>query len=167
MPFSLRIERAIDDPNVQSLFYGPLALPALNDSREWQTFSFYKNLKLDGDLGAAVSPLGEPNFFTTQDHTLRPLYIGVDEAHHIYFKRVEPTVVFGSVDSGVSNEPVDEEGLSFLDRVWEAAPFSHHGRFVRRVRDVSEDWVARGRFTPQDRRAVITAAVRAEDSLRP
>jgi hypothetical protein len=167
MPFSLRIERAIDDPMVQSLFYGPLVLPALNNSRTWRTFSFYKHLKLDGDLGAAVRPLGEANFFGTHDHTLRPLYIGINDAHHIYFKRVEPTVVFGSVDSRVSNEKVDDEGLSFLDRVWEAAPFADHGRFLRHVREVSGEWQARGRFTRQERQAVITAAARAEDSLRP
>jgi uncharacterized protein len=167
MPFSLRVERAIDDPAVQSLFTGPLVLPALNSSRTWRTFSFYRHLKLDGDLGAAVSPLGEPNFFSTHDHTLRPLYIGINEAHHVYFRRVEPRVVFGSVDSGVSNEPVDEEGLSFLDRVWEAAPFANHGDFVTRVQVVSGEWQAQGRFTENERRAVIAAAERAEDDLRP
>jgi uncharacterized protein len=167
MPFSLRIERAPDDPTVQSLFYGPLVLPALNSSRTWRTFSFYQHLKLDGDLAAAVNPLGEPNFFSTHDHTLRPLYIGINDAQHVYFKRVEPAVVFGAVDAGVSNEPVDADGLSFLDRVWEAAPFANHARFVRRVRDVSGEWQAQGRFTWQDRRAVIAAAVRAEDSMRP
>lgn len=164
MPFSLRVERAIDDPTVQSLFHGPLVLPALNNSRTWRTFSFYKHLKLNGDLGAAVTPLGQPNFFSTHDHTLRPLYIGVNEAHHIYFKRVEPTVVFGTVDSGVSNEPVDADGRTFLDRVWEGAPFANHARFVRQVRDVAGEWQ---HFTREDRRAVITAAVRAEDSMRP
>ncbi|MEO6090573.1 MAG: beta-L-arabinofuranosidase domain-containing protein [Umezawaea sp.] len=167
MPFSLRVERAIDDPMVQSLFYGPLVLPALDSSRAWLPFSFYRHLKLDGDLGAAISPLEQPNFFATNDHTLRPLYIGTDEAHHIYFKRVEPTVVFGEIDAGVSNETVDDEGLSFLDRVWEAAPFTNHDRFVRRVRDVSGKWQASGRFTRQDRQAVINAAVRAENGLRP
>lgn len=167
MPFSLRIERALDDPAVQSLCYGPLVLPALNNSRTWRTFSFYKHLKLDGDLGAAVRPLGQPNFFSTHDHTLRPLYIGINDAHHIYFKRVEPTVVFGSVDSGVSNETVDDEGFSFLDRVWQAAPFTNHGRFVHQVRKVSGEWQARGRFTRHDRQAVIIAAERAEDDLRP
>jgi DUF1680 family protein len=165
MPFSLRVERAPDDPTVQSLFYGPLVLPALNDSRTWQTFSFYQHLKLDGDLGAAVTPQAQPNFFTTHDHTLRPLYIGIDDAQHVYFKRAEPTVVFGTVDSGVSNETVDDDGLSFL--VWEAAPFPNHGRLVRRVRDVSAWWQEAGRFTRDQRQAVIAAAVRAEDSLRP
>ncbi|TDV56570.1 beta-L-arabinofuranosidase domain-containing protein [Actinophytocola oryzae] len=167
MPFGLRIERAVDDPAVQSLFYGPLVLPALNDSRTWRTFSFYRHLKLDGDLAAAVSPLGQPNFFSTHGHTLRPLYVGVDDAHHIYFRRLEPTVVFGTADAGVSNETTDEDGFSFLDRVWEAAPFAGHDRFVRRVREVSGEWQARGRFTRRDRHAVIAAAVEAEDSLRP
>lgn len=167
MPFGLRVERALDDPTVQSLFHGPLVLPALDNSRSWRTFSFYRHLKLDGDLRAAVSPLGQPNFFATHGHTLRPLYIGVDDAHHLYFKRAEPAVVFGSVDSGVPNGTVDDEGFSFLDRVWEAAPFAQHSRFVRRVRDVSAQWQARGRFTPHDRKAVIDAAVRAEEELRP
>jgi DUF1680 family protein len=166
MPFSLRIERALDDPQVQSLCHGPLVLPALNSSRTWRTFSFYRHLKLDGDLGTAVTPLGQPNFFTTHDHTLRPLYIGVNEAHHIYFKRVEPTVVFGSVDSGVENETVDDDGFSFLDRVWEAAPFETHARFLRRVREVSGEWQAAGRLTPDERQTIITAAAQAEDSLR-
>jgi hypothetical protein len=152
---------------VQSLFYGPLVLPALNESRTWRTFSFYQHLKLDGDLGAAVTPQAQPNFFTTHDHTLRPLYIGIDDAQHVYFKRAEPTVVFGTVDSGVSNETVDDDGLSFLDRVWEAAPFPNHGRLVRRVRDVSAWWQEAGRFTRDQRQAVIAAAGRAEDSLRP
>jgi len=155
----------LDDLSVQSLFYGPLVLPALNSSRAWRSFSFYPYLKLDGDLAAVVRSLGEPNFFSTHDHTLRPLYVGINDAQHIYFKRSEPMVVFGGVDSGVSNESVDDDGFSFLDRVWEAAPFVNHGRFVRRVRDVAREW--QGRFTWQDRRAVIAAAVRAEDSLRP
>jgi uncharacterized protein len=142
-------------------------LPALNSSRTWRTFSFYRHLKLDGDLGAVVSPLDEPNFFSTHDHTLRPLYIGVNDAHHVYFRRSEPVVVFGSVDSGVSNESVDEDGLSFLDRVWQAAPFATHGAFVSRVREVSGEWQAQGRFTRQERRAVITAAEQAEGSMRP
>ncbi|CAM3697045.1 beta-L-arabinofuranosidase domain-containing protein [Kibdelosporangium persicum] len=167
MPFTLRIERALDDPSAQSLCYGPLVLPALNNSRTWRTFSFYQHLKLDGDLGAAVKPLGQPNFFGTHGHTLRPLYIGVNDAHHICFKRAEPTVVFGAVESGVSNETVDDKGFSFLDRVWQAAPFADHGRFVQRVLNVSAEWQARGRFTRHDRREVINAAVRAEDSMRP
>jgi DUF1680 family protein len=167
MPFSLRVERALDDPTVQSLFHGPLVLPALNSSRTWRTFSFYKHLKLNGDLGAAVTPLDQPNFFSTHDHTLRPLYIGINEAHHIYFKRVEPTVAFGTIDSGVSNEPVDAGGRSFLDRVWAAAPFANHSRFVHQVRTISGEWQELGHFTPADRRAVITAAIQAEDSMRP
>jgi hypothetical protein len=167
LPFSLRIERALDDPSVQSLCYGPLVLPALHGSRTWRTFSFYRHLKLDGDLGAVVRPLAQPNFFSTHGHTLRPLYIGIDDAHHVYFRRSEPAVVFGSADSGVSNEKVDEEGLSFLDRVWQAAPFSSHSRFVRHVRTVAGQWRAHGRFTAADRQAVIAAAERAEDSLRP
>lgn len=167
LPFTLRTERAIDDPAVQSVFHGPLVLPALDASRAWQTFSFYPRLKLDGDLAAAVSPLAEPNVFTTNDHTLRPLYIGVNDAHHIYFKRSEPKVVFGGIDSGVSNEALDDDGLSFLDRVWSDAPFTSHDRFVSRVRHVADDWQRSGRFTGQDRRAVIETAIRAEDGMRP
>jgi DUF1680 family protein len=167
MPFGLRVERAVDDPTVQSLFHGPLVLPALNESRTWRSFSFYPRLTLDGDLSAAVTPQADPNLFTTNDHTLRPLYIGINDAHHIYFKRAEPMVIFGGLDSGVSNEPVDDDGLSFLDRVWQAAPFANHDRFVRRVRDVAEEWQRHGRFTYQDRRAVINTAERAEHAMRP
>ncbi len=166
MPFSLRVERALDDPSVESIFHGPVALPALDPSREWQEFSFYPHLKLDGDLAAIVGALDEPNFFTTHRHTLRPLYIGVNEAHHMYYKRVEPTVAFGSIDSGVSNEARDDDGRTFLDRVWEAAPFADHGSFVRQVEQVSADWQNIGLFNRQQRQDVLTAAARARDDLR-
>lgn len=167
MPFSLRVERAIDDPVVQSLHNGPVALPALNNQRTWRTFSFYAQLKLDGDLASAVTPLGEPNLFTTNGYTLRPLYVAINEPHHVYFKRSEPKVVFGAIDTGVSNEARDDDGDSFLDKVWAAAPFAEHGDFVRRVEEVSGEWQASGRFSRRDRQLVLSAASRARDELRP
>lgn len=166
MPFGLRTERALDDPQVESIFNGPVVLPALNTQRTWRTFSFYSQLKLDGDLAAAVAPLEEPNFFSTHGHTLRPLYIGINEAHHVYYKRIEPKIVFGSIDSGVSNEARDDDGDSFLDKVWAAAPFQGHGEFVARVEAVASDWQAAGRFTRRERQNVIVAASKAQSELR-
>lgn len=166
MPFDLRTERALDDPEVESLFHGPLVLPALNRSRDWRQFTFYPSLKLDGDLAAAVEALDEPNFFATHEHTLRPLYVGINDAHHVYYKRVEPKVVFGSIDSGVSNEARDDDGDSFLDKVWAAAPFQGHGAFVARVEQVASEWQAAGRFTRRERQNVLLAAAQAQKDLR-
>ncbi|MBB5790263.1 hypothetical protein [Jiangella mangrovi] len=45
--------------------------------------------------------------------------------------------------------------------------FSDHGAFVRQVEQVSADWMRAGRLTRQDRQAVLVAAARARDELRP
>jgi DUF1680 family protein len=174
MPFSLRVERAIDEPSVQSLFYGPVLLPVLGDpigeppERRFIEFSFYKHLKRDGDLSRVVIPAGTVNHFTTHGRTLRPLYIGDTRNQHLYFRRVEPDVVFGSIGTGVANDAIrDEEGLTFLDRLWEGAPFATHGEFVRRAEEVTGDWLRADRHTSRQRRAILTAAASAEQELRP
>jgi hypothetical protein len=110
--------------------------------------------------------------FTTHGYTLAPYYVsdpvpGEFNAHHPYVKRVEPEVVFGSVRTGVPNDGIrDEDGETFLDRVWEAAPFANHGQFVRRVEEVSGQWLAAGRHTREQRQAILAGAARAERDLR-
>jgi DUF1680 family protein len=174
MPFSLRVERALDDPAVQSLFYGPVLLTVLGGpigdppDRRFVEFSWYGQLKRDGDLARAVTPAGPVNQFTSQGRTLRPLYVADTQAQHLYFRRAEPEVVFGSIGTGVPNDPIpDEAGLTFLDRVWEAAPFATHGHFVARVEEVAAQWRQAGRHTSGQRQAILAAAAGAEEELRP
>ena len=116
MPFSLRIERALDHPATQSMLWGPIVLQTAgkpSNGRFWQ-LSLYRHLKLDGDYRrAAVTPAGEteagdPLFTTFSASTnsslqVRPYYIGDGQPVSSYFLRLEPTVVFGGLDTGVPN----------------------------------------------------------------
>ena len=62
MPFSFRTERALDNPAVQSIFYGPTLLAVQHDrvGTDLDTalipLSFYRHVKLDGDLAPAMTP---------------------------------------------------------------------------------------------------------------
>ncbi|NJD08991.1 MAG: glycosyl hydrolase [Gemmatimonadetes bacterium] len=177
MPMSFRVTRTIDDPNVQSLFYGPTLLalqapPAGTDLASGLIgLSLFRSLKLDGDLGAALAPVpGKPLHFTLAGHTLAPFHVadpqpGETQPYHMYFRREEPTVAFGSVDAGVKNA-AGEFGLTFLDDVWAAAPFASHGRFVARVQRVADEWARAGRLSAAEAATVVAAAKRAEADLR-
>jgi hypothetical protein len=60
-----------------------------------------------------------------------------------------------------------DEGLTFLDALWDAAPFATHGAFVRRAEEVADAWAAAGLFTDAERVTVIEHASRSERELRP
>jgi DUF1680 family protein len=176
MPMSFRVERTIDDPSVQSLFFGPTLLalqapPAGNDlATGLIKLSLYRHLKLNGEPVGALTPAGKPLHFTMQDHTLAPFHVadpqpGEAQPYHMYFRREEPQVVFGEVDSGVKNG-VREGGVSLLDDIWAEAPFANHRAFVATVQRVSQEWQGGGRLTAADAAAVVQAARRAEADLK-
>ncbi|GHH11221.1 glycoside hydrolase family 127 protein [Streptomyces lanatus] len=156
-PYRLRIERALDDPAVQSVFYGPVLLVARSPEPQFRAFSFYKDFTLRGDLADAVRPEGRPMHFTTHGLTLAPFHIADDTRYHAYFKRSEPVVVFGTADSGVPNR-ARGDGLTFLDVLWEQAPFATSGRFLQAVRTLADRWLADGLFTRTERDRVVVAA---------
>jgi DUF1680 family protein len=81
-PYRLHVERALDDPGLQALCYGPLALVAKSASTEY--------LRLPADLAAAVQPGDRPLTFTTGDITFEPFHLGDTAAYHAYV-RSEPT----------------------------------------------------------------------------
>jgi hypothetical protein len=198
MPFSFRTERAIDDATVQSIFYGPILLAAQSGpvGEDLQTglldFSFYREVKLDGDLAPAMTPLDEPLHFAAQGHMLAPFYVadpaGAEPAtseagrggrrgrggrggrgpatqpYHLYVRRNEPAIVFGSIDAGVAN-PSRDDGLTFLDAVWDQAPFASHGDFVAAVESVATEWQGSGLLTAGERETILDAARRAEAEL--
>ncbi|MGP4112747.1 glycoside hydrolase family 127 protein [Streptomyces sp. 4N509B] len=189
MPFRLRVERAIDRPEVQSVFFGPLMMPILGEPAggAFEELTLYRHLRLDGDYSrAAFTPgTGGGQTFTTADgRVLRPHHVGDAEPHSPYFLRIEPEIVFGSLATGVPNRKRDDglprydvpvegvaspgdEGLTLLDAVWDAAPFADHDAFVRRVRRVAEEWRAAGLLTAAERETVLAYASRAQDELRP
>src|SRR5215471_5050088 len=191
MPFSIRIERAIDRPDTQSIFWGPVLMPILGNpgGGAFRELTLYRFLKLDGDYSraaitpAGTSPAGAPRFIA-QGLALRPWYVGDTQSQSAYFRRVEPEIVFGSIDSGVPNVKRDDglpnynvpvtgitspghDGLTFLDVVWDQAPFANHGQFVSTVTHAAADFAARGLFTSVQEDAVVSAAARARAQLAP
>jgi DUF1680 family protein len=186
MPFSIRIERAPDRPDTQSTFYGPVLLPILGNpgGGSYRELTLYPQLKRDGDYERAAIVAAGGNTFTTQGLTLRPHYIGDNQPHSPYFRRVEPQIVFGSIDSGVPNRKRDDnlptydvpvtgipspgdDGLTFLDIVWDQAPFATHDAFMSAVARAADDFVSAGLFSAAEKDLVVAAAGRAQQELEP
>jgi uncharacterized protein len=181
MPFSFRTERALDEPSVQSIYYGPNLLVVEREpvgeglEAGLLDVSFYRHVKLDGDLAPAMAPGDRPLHFRTHGLSLAPIHVAdpvaagaspeATQPYHVYVRRLEPAIVFGSVDSGVPNRP-GTEGLTFLDRVWDQAPFPDHARFVATVEQVAANTVAAGALTAAEAAGVVEAARRAEADLR-
>ncbi|MCJ7628285.1 MAG: hypothetical protein MUO50_07835, partial [Longimicrobiales bacterium] len=87
------------------------------------------------------------------------------QPYHLYVRRSEPAIVFGSVEAGVDN-PVGSDGLTFLDAVWNRAPFENHDQFVSAVDQLASEWEGSGAFSGGETAAIIEAARRAEADLR-
>jgi DUF1680 family protein len=176
MPLSFRAEHTIDDPSVQSIFYGPTLLaaqaPAVGNTLESGLInvSLYRHVKLTGDFGGGMTPLPDkPLHFRANGQTWAPFFVsdpqpGESQPYHVYVRRHEPAVVFGSVDSGVANAKRDD-GMTFLDVVWAGAPFANHGRFLAAVERTAAEWRTAGRVTVTEQRAIVQAARRAERDL--
>ncbi|MBM0224545.1 MULTISPECIES: beta-L-arabinofuranosidase domain-containing protein [Micromonospora] len=191
MPFSIRIERALDRPDTQAIFWGPVVLQILGNpgGGSYRELSLYRYLKRDGNYAraaitqAGTTAAGDP-LFTTHGFTLRPYYISDSQAVSSYFRRVEPTIVFGSIDTGVPNRKRNDglpnydvpvtgitspgnDGPTFLDLVWDQAPFASHGQFVSAVARTAEAFVAAGVFTDAEKDVVVSNAARASKELAP
>jgi hypothetical protein len=185
-PFGIRIERAIDRPDTQTVMYGPLAYPVVGSvpAGQYQQLTLYKYLKRDGDYGRAAITKGTGVNLTAGGLTLRPQYVGDTQAQSMYFRRVEPEIVFGSIGTGVPNRKRDDDlpnydvpvtgitspgddGLTFLDIVWDRAPFKNHGEFVSTVTATADAFVDAGLLTHAQRATVVAAAASAEEELRP
>jgi uncharacterized protein len=159
LPFRTRTERTLDRADVQAVRHGPVLLGAISSATTLRNFSLYANAKLDGSL--VLPSAGATNQFTSNGLRLRPLYLGDDQRHHLYVRRNEPTVVFGTRNSGVPNRQ------GFLDEVWSRAPFANHAAFVARVQEVCTTWIGRGQLSQAEQTAVLNAARAAEPDLRP
>ncbi|RYO98431.1 hypothetical protein DL764_007091 [Monosporascus ibericus] len=195
MPFNIRIERALDRPDTQAIMWGPVLLQILGNpsggSGSYWELSLYRYLKRDGDyLRAAIrqagtTPAGDPVFTGTYGNlTMRPYYISDTQAVSSYFRRVEPAVVFGTIDTGVPNRKRNDglpsydvpvagipspgtDGPTFLDLVWDQAPFATHAMFVEVVTSTAEAFVAAGVYTTEERDMIVAKAGEAEQELAP
>ncbi|MFI7026333.1 beta-L-arabinofuranosidase domain-containing protein [Micromonospora sp. NPDC049900] len=191
MPFSLRVERAIDRPDTQAVFWGPVLMQILGNpgGGAFRELSLYRHLKRDGDYSrAAITPSSSTaagdQLFATHGFTLRPYYIADTQAVSSYFRRVEPTVVFGAIDTGVPNHKRNDglpaydvpvtgvsspgtDGPTFLDLLWDEAPFAGHGQFVTAVTRLADAFVEADVFTAAQRDRIVADADRARTELDP
>jgi DUF1680 family protein len=180
MPFTFRTERTPDNPAVQAIFYGPTLLAVQHDvvGKDLESglidLSFYRHVTLDGDLAAAMTPAGAPLHFTTGAFTLAPFFVAdpapaaapggpppPTKPYHVYFRRQEPAIVFGSIDTGVPNRKRADQ-LTFLDVLWDGAPFESHAEFTRAVTTAAAEWEKAGRLNPKERATIVAAAGRAD-----
>ncbi|KAH8894510.1 DUF1680-domain-containing protein [Thozetella sp. PMI_491] len=193
MPFSIRVERALDRPDTQSILWGPVVLQTVgtpsNGSGSYWALSLYRYLKLDGDYSRAAithtgtTASGDPLFTTADGNlTVRPYYVSDTQAVSSYFRRVEPTVVFGRIDTGVANLKRNDglpnydvpvtgitspgtDGPTFLDLVWDQSPFASHTAFVEAVSSTANAFVATGVYTASERDVIVTKAGEAEQEM--
>jgi glycosyl hydrolase family 127 (putative beta-L-arabinofuranosidase) len=113
-----------------------------------------------------------------------PAWVRNSQPHSPYVRRVEPEIVFGSIRSGVPNVKRNDglpnydvpvagiqspgtDGLTFLDVVWDEAPFATHGAFGSTVARTAEAFVAAGLLTAEQKDRVVSSAGRAQQELRP
>jgi hypothetical protein len=165
MPFRTRVEKALDDPSLQTLFHGPVNLVARDATTEYLKVGLYRDAGLSGDLSHSLTPVpGKPLHFTLDGTEWAPFLEGTEDPTHAYFRRSEPKVAFGGRDSGVAN-PAKADGTTLLDEVWAGAPFRNKGALVARVRSVVDAWVSAGLLSQADGDKVVSTAGTA--SYRP
>ncbi|WP_329544815.1 glycoside hydrolase family 127 protein [Streptomyces sp. NBC_01356] len=161
VPFRLRVEKALDDPSLQTLFYGPVNLVARNAGTSFLPFGLYRNAALSGDLLPTLTPVtGKPLHYTLDGTEFAPFSEGTEDPTHAYFRRTEPRLVFGNTDSGVTN-PTGANGTTLLDEIWAGAPFSGKSALVSRVQSVVNSWVSAGLLSAADGQRVVSTAQNA------
>ncbi|MER7787194.1 beta-L-arabinofuranosidase domain-containing protein [Streptomyces sp. NPDC097640] len=158
IPFRLRVEKALDDPATQTLFYGPVNLVARDPGRDQLRLGLYRNAALSGDLLPSLTPVPDkPLHYTLGGVGLAPFHEGTEDPTHAYFRRAEPAVVFGGTDSGVAN-PVKADDTTLLDEIWAAAPFPTKAALVRQVAATVDAWVRAGLLGRAEGEAVVRTA---------
>ncbi|MFD3928181.1 beta-L-arabinofuranosidase domain-containing protein [Streptomyces sp. NPDC058614] len=161
VPFRLRVEKALDDPSLQTLFHGPVNLVARNAGTSYLPFGLYRNAALSGDLLPTLTPVtGKPLHHTLDGTEFAPFSEGTEDPTHAYFRRTEPRVAFGNTDSGVAN-PARANGTTLLDEIWAGAPFSGKSALVARVQSVVNAWVSAGLLSAADGQRVVSTAQNA------
>lgn len=161
VPFRLRVEEALDDPSLQTLFYGPVNLVGRDPRTEHLRVGLHRNAALSGDLLPTLTPVaGKPLHFTLDGVVFAPFHEGTEDPTHAYVRRWEPEVVFGNTGSGVAN-PARPDGTTLLDEIWAGAPFAGRSALVARVRSTVGAWVSAGLLARADGQQVIATAQRA------
>ncbi|MFM9592543.1 beta-L-arabinofuranosidase domain-containing protein [Streptomyces scabiei] len=158
IPFRLRTEKALDDPSLQTLFYGPVNLVGRNSATSYLPVGLYRNAGLSGDLLPSLTAVsGKPLHYTLDGTEFAPFHEGSEDPTHAYVRRAEPKVVLGGTDSGVAN-PTKSDGTSLLDEIWAGAPFADKDALVARVQSTVTSWVSAGLLSQADGQRVVTTA---------
>nr|WP_203731162.1 beta-L-arabinofuranosidase domain-containing protein [Streptomyces sp. SID12501] len=158
VPFRLRVEKALDDPSLQALFHGPVNLVARSSSTSYLSVGLYRNAALSGDLLPSLTPVsGKPLHYTLNGTEFAPFSEGTEDPTHAYVRRAEPTVVFGTVSSGIAN-PAKTDGTTLLDEIWAGAPFANKAALVARVQSTTTAWVTAGLLTQASANTVVSTA---------
>lgn len=158
IPLAVRVESAVDRPDIQALMYGPVVLTATSSSTSYLKVSLADRLDLGGNVSRGISKT-PANVFAIGSLSYEPAYNGRDVAYHMYFQRNEPTVTFAGQNSGVANPK--RSGKTLLDEVWARAPFADRSAFLDAVGEVSSEYVAAGLLTSRNRQKILLAAGRA------
>jgi hypothetical protein len=146
-PFQMRVEKTLDDPTLQALFYGPINLVARDSRTTYLPLGLYRNAALSGDLLPTFTPVaGKPLHYTLDGIEFAPFFEGTEDPTHVYFRRAEPKIVFGTLDSGVAN-PTITGGTTFLDVLWAAAPYPTRSAFLQAVNATVASWVKAERLS--------------------
>lgn len=161
IPFRLRVEEALDDRSLQTLFLGPVNLVGRNSATTHLRLGLYRNAALSGDLLPSLTPVsGKPLHFTLDGTEFAPFFESTEDPTHAYFRRSEPRVILGDSDSGVAN-PARSDGTTLLDEIWAGAPFTGKGALVARVRSTVSAWVSAGLLGQADGQTVVRTAQQA------
>ncbi|WP_128379311.1 beta-L-arabinofuranosidase domain-containing protein [Streptomyces cavernae] len=161
IPFRLRVEKALDDPSLQTLFYGPVNLVGRNSATSHLQLGLYRNAALSGDLLPTLTPVtGKPLHYTLDGTEFAPFHEGTEDPTHAYIRRSEPKVFFGGTDSGVTN-PAKSDGTTLLDEIWAGAPFADKSALVARVQSTVNSWVSAGLLSQADGTKVVSTAQNA------
>jgi DUF1680 family protein len=78
-PYRLHVESTIDDPTLQALVYGPIALVAKSASTA--------PVEIAGDPATVAVPGDRPLTFTAGGVTFEPFFLGDTAPYHAYFRR--------------------------------------------------------------------------------
>jgi hypothetical protein len=158
IPFRLRTEKALDDPSLQTLFYGPVNLVGRNSATSYLPVGLYRNAGLSGDLLPSLTAVsGKPLHYTLDGTEFAPFHEGTEDPTHAYVRRAEPKVILGGTDSGVAN-PAKPGGTTLLDEIWAGAPFADKDALVARVQSTVTSWVSAGLLSQADGQRVVTTA---------
>lgn len=166
IPLRLRTESTDDRKDLQSLFYGPTLLNALNPSTKYIARGLSARRGLDGTIKMGVQKKpGTKNYFLLDGDEFEPAYNGDNTPYHMYFLRKDEYVGFAGRQTDVRNPHRPATGTAkdstLMDDIWAGAPFADRTAFLRQVIRVTKSYQQKGLLSGRNRQLILLAAERA------